>query len=146
MGSDMPQRRAKQMDPNLDAIADLLGVEDQAARRFVAEVRRSAGGEGPDLATIAEYLRENQDRDLDPEEMLAIINRALANRPTSTGAPLSARPADRSPEFDDPIVPLPSPIPRHDPRQNDGTDKCKHGVLKGRPCHICRRNLATHDG
>lgn len=131
------------MASTMQVIADLRGTDEEEAERFFREVQSYFQEPVPE-GSIVRVLRKRPGSDLTTREVSAIIAKEKTARDASSTSPSAASRADRSAGFGDSVQPLTSPTRRYDSgKHTQGMDKCEHGVLLGRPCHICRRSHDT---
>lgn len=139
--AEAPGRR--DVASTMQVIADLRGTDEQEAERFFREVQSYFSEPVPE-GTIVRVLRKRPGSDLTTEQMAAIIAREQSERAAGSTGPSTASRGDRVAGSGDSVQPLTSPIRRQDSNKHaEGMDKCKHGVLLGRPCHICKRSHDT---
>ncbi len=131
------------MASTMQVIADLRGTDEQEAERFFREVQSYFPEPVPEGA-IVRLLRKRPGSDLTTKQVAAIIAKEKTERAASSTSPSTPSRDDHIADFGDGAQPLTSPTRRHDSRKSTaGMDRCKHGVLLGRPCHICKRSHDT---
>jgi hypothetical protein len=139
----------KNMNKSIAKIAELLAMDEPAARNFCLAVGAFFKHQ-PSYQQIAYVLRYYQDVRSDPEQAAHIIRRLISERGTrfakqsvvkhkaGFSSEFASMVARRRKPYKKPLGVLDRSLKSRDPRDHVRTiSKCAHGVVGTRKCAIC---------